>query len=40
MGGYNWFLMVMGDYGVVTGGFLRLQVVMGGCGVVTGGYEW
>ena len=38
MGGYNWFLMVMGDYGVVTGGGKWLMVVIGWKRVVTSGY--
>ena len=38
MGGYNWFLIVMGDYGVVTGGGKWLMVVIGWKRVVTSGY--
>ena len=38
MGGYNWFLVVMGDYGVVTGGGKWLMVVIGWKRVVTSGY--
>ena len=40
LGGYGWFLVVMGGYGVVIDGYMALRVFFGGYGLLLGGNGW
>ena len=40
LGGYGWFWVVMGGYGVVIDGYMALRVFFGGYGLLLGGNGW